>query len=301
MESYKFYDMHIHWLEGSDLLVDGGRTFGPVPKALWSRHYPSENNLVPLVTAPILIQYDKRNILIDAGHGTEKMSNKEKRNEGVQSDSRLIKSLNKLNLTREDIDTILMTHMHNDHAGGLTYLAGDKITATFPNATIYVQEDEWHDVQHPTGRTKSTYLEENWKPIEKQVMTFKENLKVGDDIQIFHSGGHTRGHSMVMLEQEGETILHMADNFEAAVFNNPFWVTGLDDYPMDVVEIKQKWQTEGYEKGYYFSYYHDPYFALVQFNKEGKRIEKYLPREREASILFSDKQDRALEVKEERL
>lgn len=299
MESYKFYDMDIHWLEGSDLLVDGGRTFGPVPKALWNRHYPSnEENLVPSVTAPILIQYDKRNILIDTGHGTSKMSDKEKRNEGVQTNNQLIESLKKLDLNREDIDTILMTHMHNDHAGGLTYLAGEKVVSTFPNAAIYVQEDEWYDIQHPTGRTKSTYLKENWKPVAKQVLTFKENLKVGEDIRIFHSGGHTRGHSMVILEQEGETILHMADNFEVAAFNNQFWVSGVDDYPMDVIDIRQKWQVEGYEKGYYFAFYHDPYFALVQFDKEGKKIEKYLPREKKALIPFSDKQDRALEMKE---
>lgn len=299
MESYKFHDIYIHWLEGSDLLADGGRMFGPVPQALWNRHYPSnEDNLVPSITAPILLQYDQRNILIDTGHGTSKMSDKEKRNEGIQSDNQLMESLEKLDLNREDIDTVLMTHMHNDHAGGLTYLAGDQIVSTFPNANIYIQEDEWNDVQHPTGRTKSTYLEENWKPIQKQVMTFKENVKIGNDIQIFHSGGHTRGHSMVMLEQEGEKILHMADNFESAVFNNPFWVTGVDDYPMDVISIRQEWQAKGYENNYYFSFYHDPYFALVQFDREGRKIEKYLPREKEALLSFTDKQDRALEKKE---
>ncbi len=103
--------------------LDGGAMFGVVPKALWSRKYPAnEKNQIELLTDPILIQMDGKNILIEAGLGKGKLSEKQLRNFGVTAESNVEESLEYLGLNPEEIDYVLMTHLHNDHVGGLTKL-----------------------------------------------------------------------------------------------------------------------------------------------------------------------------------
>ena len=121
MDEFKFHDMKLTWLKGGVNYLDGGTMFGVVPKALWSRRYDvDENNLIELTTDPILIQYDGKNILIDSGIGKGKLDEKMKRNLGVTEETKVEECLAKLELTPADIDIILMTHLHNDHAAGLT-------------------------------------------------------------------------------------------------------------------------------------------------------------------------------------
>ena len=127
-----------------------------------------------------------------------------------------------------------MTHMHNDHAGGLTRLVDGELVPTFPNATIYINDIEWEEVRYPNPRTRATYLPENWQAIQDQVQTFGSELKLVDGIEMHHTGGHSRGHSIILLKQDGETLIHMADTLLTHAHFNPLWVAAVDDYPMDL-------------------------------------------------------------------
>ena len=273
MDCFTFHDMKLTWLDGGLNYLDGGAMFGPVPKVLWSRKYTvTENNLIELTTHPILIQYNEQNILIDTGLGNGKYDDKMKRNLGIVEESKVLESLKKLNLTPDDIHIILMTHMHNDHAAGLTSWRGEELISVFPNADIYTSQVEWDEMQSPNIRSKSTYWKENWEPIIRQVKTFENRLEVLPGIEMIHTGGHSNGHAVIKLTRNDETILHMADIMPTHAHSNPLWVLAYDDYPMDSIVAKEKLMKEALGGNYWFSFYHDAVYRLVKWDATGKKI-----------------------------
>src|SRR5690606_3214211 len=105
----------------------------------------------------------------DSGLGNGKLTDRQKRNLGVSSESRVEEQLKELALSADDIDTVLMTHLHGDHAAGLTKKQGEAYVSAFPNAKIYVSAVEWEEMQNPNIRSRNTYWKENWEPITGQV------------------------------------------------------------------------------------------------------------------------------------
>jgi glyoxylase-like metal-dependent hydrolase (beta-lactamase superfamily II) len=276
--------MKLTWLNGGVTHLDGGAMFGVVPKPLWSRKYPAnDSNQIELRTDPILIQYQGKNLLIDSGIGNEKFTDKQLRNYGITEQSKIVASLGELGLTTNDIDYILMTHLHFDHACGLTRWQDDQLIPTFENATILVSQVEWDEMRDPNIRSVNTYWEANWKSIVNQVKTFEQQLEVLPGILMVHTGGHSDGHCIIRLTQKGETIIHMADIMPTHAHQNPLWVLAYDDYPMTSVFAKQKLVREIVENGYWVSFYHDAYKRLIKWDTTGKNIIAELPRTRESN------------------
>lgn len=297
LQTYQFGEMTLTWLRGADKYTDAGTLFGPVPKAVWSRFYPTtDDGLMAELTDPILISYQGKQYLIDASLGTEKLDAKQRRNLGVLSENRVLESLASLDLSPEDIDVILMTHMHSDHAGGLTRIEGNQLVSTFPEATIYIQEIEWNEVRKPNARTRGTYLKENWEAIQPQVQTFSEEMEVVPGIELHHTGGHSNGHSIILLKQGEETMIHMADLVLTHVHRNPLWVAAVDDYPMDSIAAKTKWVNEAYANGYKFFFYHDQFYAVLQFDKTGQEVRECVKRIRKPIVDWTEKQEKRLDV-----
>lgn len=277
METLKIGRVKLTWLSGGVTNLDGGAMFGVVPKALWSKKYPpNDKNLIELPTEPILIQMDGKNIMVEAGLGKGKLSEKQLRNFGVTAESEVEGSLQKLGLIPEDIDYVLMTHMHNDHVGGLTKLEDGAYKSTFPRAKIITSTIEWDEMRNPNIRSKSTYWKENWEPIQSQVIPFDEKWSMGA-ISMHHTGGHSNGHSIVIIEDEGEMAIHMADLMPTHAHKNPLWVMAYDDYPMDSIAAKEKWGAYVMDKNAWFTFYHDAYYRAVRWGKDGK-IEESIKR-----------------------
>lgn len=265
--------MKLAWLDGGVNFLDGGTMFGVVPKALWSRKYEvDENNLIELRTDPIYISYEGKHILIDSGIGKGKLTDKQKRNLGVRSETKVEESLAELGLTPADIDIVLMTHLHNDHAAGLTGWEGEKLVPVFPNAEIHVSQVEWDEMRNPNIRSRNTYWKENWEPVQHQVKTFEGQVEVLPGIEMIHTGGHSDGHSIVKLTQNGETILHMGDIMPTHAHSNPLWVLAFDDYPMTSIFAKEKLMKEALPNRYRFIFYHDAVYRLIQWDESGKEI-----------------------------
>ncbi|ALV22094.1 YtnP family quorum-quenching lactonase [Carnobacterium antarcticum] len=287
MDTLDFYNMRLTWMDGGITSMDGGAMFGVVPKPLWSRKYPfNEKNQIELPTDSILIQYQGKNYMIDAGVGKGKLTDRQKRNFGVREETEIQQSLAEVGLTVEDIDFLLMTHLHFDHAGGLTHIENEELVSTFPNATIYVNAIEWDEIRNPNIRSKSTYWKENWEPIQHQVTTYQDSFEVVPGIEMIHTGGHSAGHAIIKLTQENETMLHMADIMPTHAHQNPLWVLAYDDYPMTSVFSKEKWMKEAYENQYSFVFYHDAYYRMMKWDKTGKEVVDSLKRSKKAYITF---------------
>ncbi|WP_347862537.1 MBL fold metallo-hydrolase [Salimicrobium sp. PL1-032A] len=275
MEQLNVGGASLIWLTGGNNHLDGGAMFGVVPKPLWSKKYPAnEKNQIELRTDPILLQVDGKRILIDSGMGRGKLSDKQKRNFGVTQESQVDESLSELGLTREDIDIVLMTHLHFDHACGLTEKLEGEYRSVFSNASIITSETEWQEMKHPNMRSKNTYWKENWQPIQHQIETFRESVEVVPGLRMVHTSGHSDGHCVVSFDRDGESFIHMADLMPTHAHQNKLWALAFDDYPVTSVHQKDKWMDEGYRKKAWYTFYHDAYYRALKFDEEANVLEK---------------------------
>ncbi|OAS88744.1 MULTISPECIES: YtnP family quorum-quenching lactonase [Metabacillus] len=275
METLLIGQTLITWLNGGVTYLDGGAMFGVVPRTLWSKKYPvNELNQIELRTDPLLIQKNGENILLETGIGSGKLNEKQLRNYGVKEESAVEQSLRELGLTPEDIHIVLMTHMHFDHACGLTKWKDNQLISVFPNAKIVTSLIEWEEMQQPNIRSRNTYWKENWEAIKEQVSTFERSITITDGIEMHHTGGHSDGHSVVILQDGGETVVHMADLMPTHAHKNPLWVLAYDDYPMTSIKNKQKWLKYGESQDAWFTFYHDAYYRGIKWNDQGDIVKK---------------------------
>jgi len=270
VEKLTIGDVSLTWLSGGVTNLDGGAMFGVVPKPLWSKKYPcNEKNQIELPTDPVFIQMNGKNILIESGIGRGKLTEKQLRNYGVTEESNIEGSLEELCLTTEQIDYVLMTHLHFDHACGLTRLENGEYISTFPNAKIITSQVEWDEMRNPNIRSKNTYWKENWEAIEDQVEAFQETWSL-DSIRMVHTGGHSNGHSIIIIEDGGEMAVHMADLMATHAHQNSLWVMAYDDYPMDSIAAKEKWFPYGLKHNAWFTFYHDAYYRAIKIGADGR-------------------------------
>lgn len=275
MEQLKVGKATLTWLKGGVNFLDGGAMFGVVPKPLWNRKYPAnENNQIELRTDPILLQLDGKNYLIDTGMGNDKLTEKQMRNLGVLEESFIESSLAEIDLTIEDIDCILMTHLHSDHANGLTKKVNDSYLPVFSDVPIITSQIEWEEMKNPNIRSKNTYWPMNWQPIESQVQTFSDEIQITDELKMVHTGGHSDGHSIIIFEDGENCFIHMADLMATHGHQNNLWVMAYDDYPMDSIFAKKQWTSYGYERQAWFTFYHDAYYRALKFDESGKIIDE---------------------------
>ncbi|MFD4703312.1 MBL fold metallo-hydrolase [Gottfriedia sp. NPDC058432] len=274
MEQLKIGTCTIQWLTGGNTHLDGGAMFGVVPKALWSKKYiVNEKNQIPLRTDPVFIQTNGLNIIIDSGIGVNKLNEKQKRNFGVTEDSMLEESLAKHGLKLDDIDYVIMTHLHFDHASGLTKLENGEFKPVFSNAKIITSQIEWDEMRNPNIRSSNTYWKENWEAIGHQVISFEKDYSLTDEITIIHTGGHSDGHSIIKIETEDELLLHMGDLMPTHAHQSPLWVMAYDDYPMTSIYAKEKWVNFGLQKKSWFTFYHDDVFRAIKWSAEGQVLQ----------------------------
>ncbi|KIL43896.1 YtnP family quorum-quenching lactonase [Jeotgalibacillus soli] len=279
MDTLTFGEMKLTWLDGGITNLDGGGMFGVVPRPLWSKKYPhNEANQIELPTEPILLQVKNHNILIESGIGFGKLSDKKKKNYGVTRESNIEHSLAELDLKKEDINLILMTHLHFDHACGLTEVREGQLVSSFPNAKIHVSAIEWAEMKEPNIRSRNTYWEENWQPIQDQIITFDEEIEIFPTLHMVHTGGHSDGHSIIIMEQGEERLIHMGDLMPTHAHQNSLWVLAYDDYPMTSITAKEKWIKEGIENGWWFTFYHDSYYRALKWDKTGNSIHHVVER-----------------------
>jgi glyoxylase-like metal-dependent hydrolase (beta-lactamase superfamily II) len=275
METLRVGRARLTWLCGGVNFLDGGAMFGVVPKALWSRQYPcNDKNLIELRTDPLLLQVDGKNFLIDSGIGNGKLTDKQMRNFGVLEESAVEASLAEMDLSVTDIDAVLMTHLHFDHACGLTRKSGDTYESIFKNIPIYTSAVEWNEMRDPNIRSVNTYWEMNWKPITDQVQTFDKEKGIVAGLKMIHTGGHSDGHSIIVFEDGDECFIHMADIMPTHGHQNKLWALAYDDYPVTSVHQKERWMDFGYQRGAWYTFYHDAYFRAIKFNKSGERVDE---------------------------
>jgi glyoxylase-like metal-dependent hydrolase (beta-lactamase superfamily II) len=240
--------------------LDGGAMFGVVPKPLWERRAPAdERNRIRLSMRPLLVR-GERTLIIDAGVG-EKMDTKSVAIYAIERTPGVGESLAAAGLTEADVDLVLATHLHFDHAGGFTRLdAAGALVPTFARARYIARTAEYEDATHPHERNRASYLFANYVPLHDAGVLdlVPDDAPIMPGVRVVRTGGHTRHHQIVYLESEGRTAVFAADLIPTTAHVETAWVMGYDLYPMDTLAFKRTFVKEAIEREYLIFFEHDP-------------------------------------------
>ncbi|MEL6527463.1 MAG: MBL fold metallo-hydrolase [Chloroflexota bacterium] len=257
----KIGNIEIHLINDCMTYVDGGGAFGLVPRKLWQRYFtPDENNLIPMTETCLFVRTEGKNIVVDTGIGT-KLNDKARRIWQIENEGSLLPSLKTLGIAPEDVELVINTHLHVDHAGGNTYLdTNGDLQPTFPNAEYVTQRREYEDAMQPNERTTATYIPDNYHPLVEtgQMSLMDGNTEFVAGVSGIITPGHTPAHMSIRFESEGEHGAFLCDMASYAVhFERLGWMTAYDVEPLRTLETKREWQQWALETNAIVIFPHD--------------------------------------------
>jgi len=253
--------------------LDGGAMFGVVPKPLWGpKAPPDERNRITLAMRPLVVR-GVRTMIIDAGVG-DKEDAKFGDIYGLDRARHLDHTLAEAGLSVEDIDVVLATHLHFDHAGGFTVRGADgRVRPRFPKAQYIARRGEWEDATHPTERTRASYLADNYVPLAEAgvLQLVDDDQTIMPGVRVRRTGGHTMHHQMVMIESRGKVAAYVADLIPTTAHLADAWIMGYDLYPLDTLAAKKRLLQEAVEREMLIFFDHDPSVAAGYIKEDHGR------------------------------
>jgi glyoxylase-like metal-dependent hydrolase (beta-lactamase superfamily II) len=268
--------MNLHVINTGYFKLDGGAMFGVVPKTIWNKSNPAdENNLCNWAMRCLLIEDGKRLILIDTGIGN-KQDAKFFGHYYLNGEDSLDKSLAAKGFSRADITDVFLTHLHFDHVGGAIMREGDQLVPAFPNATYWSNEQHWNWAVNPNDREKASFLKENISPIQQsgQLKFISEPANplhgrsgagapgwVAEQqlpFNIKYAHGHTESMMLPVINYKNRTIVYMADLLPSIGHLPLPYVMAYDMFPLKTLSEKKSFLTEAVTNNYILFFEHDP-------------------------------------------
>jgi glyoxylase-like metal-dependent hydrolase (beta-lactamase superfamily II) len=263
--------MELYPIHTGHFKLDGGAMFGVVPKSMWSREYPAdENNMIDMVMRCLLIVDGDRRILVNNGIG-DKQSEKFFSRFYLSGDESLEKSLAEHGFTPADITDMFLTHLHFDHCGGSVKMNSENsgYELTFPNATYHISATQWNWAMNTNKRESASFLIENIKPIEEsgQLRLFDDGAELFDNIRIKLFNGHTEGQAIPFINYKQRTVVFTSDLLPTKSHVPLPWIMSYDTRPLLTLDEKESFLNEAVENNYVLFLEHDAYnecFTLEQ-------------------------------------
>jgi glyoxylase-like metal-dependent hydrolase (beta-lactamase superfamily II) len=273
----QFGDYRVEIVPDTEFRLDGGAMFGVVPRNLWSKVCPPDDqNRIRLNMNCLFIETSSERILIDTGIG-DKWSTKDAVRYGITRERTLPESLRAITgIGPEKITIVINTHLHFDHAGGNTRQNSQgKVVPTFSNARYFISQAEFEHAESPTERDRASYLAENWQPLmETGQLELKEaNYEAVPGLRMETHPGHNRSMQCVRLEQEGKTLFSFADLVPMRAHVPFAWIMGYDLYPVETLEAKKKLLPRAAREGWLCLFYHDPDAPLNRVIEENGKLQ----------------------------
>ena len=243
--------------------LDGGAMFGVVPKSIWNKLNPAdENNMCNWAMRSLLIEDGNKLILIDNGLG-DKQDEKFFSHYYLNGNDSLDKSLAKYGFGKDDITDVILTHLHFDHCGGSIKREGDRLFPAFKNATFWSNENHWKWATEPNDREKASFLKENILPIkESEQLKFadiKENISIiTENITLKFVNGHTDAMMLPVIKYKDKTIVYTADLLPAVAHIPLPYVMAYDMFPLTTLNEKKSFLDEALSNNYILFFEHDP-------------------------------------------
>ena len=263
--------MKLHTVTSGYFKLDGGAMYGVVPKSMWNKLNPAdENNLCNWALRCLLIEDGNRLILIDNGCG-DKQDPKFFGHYYLHGDT-LETSLHKLGFHKDDITDVFLTHLHFDHCGGSIVRDGDKLIPAFKNAVYHSNEDHWQWATVPNDREKASFLKENILPIQQsgqlQFLHVPDNglahdgklssTPFAENISVRFVNGHTDKMMLPQIQFKGRTIVYMADLLPSVGHIPLPYVMAYDMFPLTTLQEKKTFLQEAVDNNYILYFEHDP-------------------------------------------
>lgn len=265
--------LRCHTLEGGRQRLDGGAMFGIVPKALWGRRIAAdERNRIPLALRCLLVEHDDGLVLIDTGLGNKETPRFHDiygvENAGTRGATALEDALDDLGYAPEDVEWVINTHLHFDHAGGNTRRAPDGgVETSFPRATYVVQRGELHFASHANERTAGSYPAHNFASLDFRLLDGETELLAG--LHCLPTPGHVPHHQSVLIESAGERALFIGDVTPTTRHLPLPWIMGYDVEPLVTLETKRQLYARALAQDWLLWFQHDPDTAAARLRVEG--------------------------------
>lgn len=271
--------MKLYAVYTSNFKLDGGAMFGVVPKALWNKSNPAdENNMIELWARCLLIVDGDKKILVDFGLG-DKQDDKFRERFKVNNKS-ADEALGQYGFKPVDITDVILTHLHFDHCGGATKWNADKTgyELTFRNADYWLSKGQYEAAIHPNKREVASILPENIEPVikSKRLKLIEKEHEIIPNVQIRLFNGHTVGQAIPLINYNDKTVVFTGD-FLALSAHIPIpFVMSYDIDPLLSMEEKEKFMKEALENNYILFFEHDPYIecCTLKMGKKGTEIDK---------------------------
>jgi glyoxylase-like metal-dependent hydrolase (beta-lactamase superfamily II) len=256
--------------------LDGGAMFGVVPKSIWNKLNPAdENNLCNWAMRCLLIEDGDRLILVDNGIGN-KQDPKFFSHYYLHGEDTLDTSLTRHGFSKDDITDVILTHLHFDHCGGSIVREGDQLLPNFKNATYWSNERHWKWATNPNDREKASFLKENILPIQEsgqlKFVPVEEGAEMLPNIKLRFVNGHTDAMMLPQINYNGKTVVFMADLLPAAAHIPIPYVMAYDMFPLTTLNEKKSFLSEALEKDYILFFEHDPNIECCNLQMTEKRI-----------------------------
>ncbi len=272
--------MKLHTVNAGYFKLDGGAMHGVVPKSMWNKVNPADdNNMCSWAMRCLLIEHGTRLILVDTGMGT-KQDEKFFSHYYPHGEDTLEKSIAARGFTPDDITDVFLTHLHFDHCGGAVKREGDKLVPAFRNATYWSNRSHWDSAVAPNEREKASFLKENILPLQEQAelkfIEVEDGMEWMPDIRVRFVNGHTDAMMLPQIRCNGRTLLYCADLLPSAAHISLPWVMSYDMRPLDTLAEKRRIFSEAVANDWLLFFEHDPKneCASLQQTEKGVRIKE---------------------------
>ena len=269
--------MKLYSINAGYFKLDGGAMFGVVPKSMWHKlNPPDENNLCSWAMRCLLIEDGDRLILVDNGMGN-KQDAKFFGHYFLHGEDTLEKSLAKNGFSTDDITDVFLTHLHFDHCGGSIKREGDKLIPGFKNAIFWSNESHWQWATNPNDREKASFLKENILPIKEsgklKFIDVVDGFSFTENITIRFINGHTEEMMLPQINYKGKTIVYMADLLPSVAHIPIPYIMAYDTRPLQTLQEKKSFLTEAQQNDYILFFEHDPAIecCTLQLTEKGIR------------------------------
>lgn len=275
--------MKLHTINTGMFKLDGGAMFGVVPKSIWNKINPAdENNMCSWALRCLLIEAGDRLILVDTGMGN-KQSEKFFRHYYLHGNDSLDRSLDKSGFHRDDITDVVLTHLHFDHCGGAILRDGERLIPAFKNAVYWSTQSHWDWAVNPNDREKASFLKENILPIAesgqlKFIATQKKEQELGaakgfiGEMDFITVSGHTESMMLPRIRYKDKILVYMADLLPSQGHIPIPYVMAYDMFPLTTLREKKTFLQEALERDYILFFEHDPQYECCTLKQTDKGI-----------------------------
>lgn len=248
--------------------------FGIVPRKIWGKLLPVDaDNFIPMACVLYVVEANGKRYLMDTGLG-DCLTDVELKIYSTDNKTNLESGLKEMDLTPDDIDVVLLTHLHTDHATGSVKRKGDSFAPRFPNAKYITQRVEFEAALNPDDRSAAAYSPERIQALydSGQLELIEGDTKIAEGITAVVTGGHTAGHMGFEFTSGGETVVNYCDIIPTSGHIKTMYVASTDLYPLQSLEFKKKLNKRLLSENIVLAFAHDYKHTLVRITEENHKL-----------------------------